>query len=128
MDEIQKVLIKQGRKDLAQKYYKKVSQTWKGSLFSDQNDLYKVLKVVKEKFENFAFDERDDNPDLDKIILEELGIKVDQKNKDKDYKELEKSIDKIEEAAETVAYKRRISDKPGALKAISKFRSLLKIL
>lgn len=44
MDEIQKVLIKEGRKDLAQKYYKKIAGTTQGKLsdiiqaFNDRAD------------------------------------------------------------------------------------------
>ena len=48
MDEIQKVLIKAGRKDLAQKYYEKITK--KASRTSDAQELVEVLRDLEGKF------------------------------------------------------------------------------
>jgi len=52
MDEIQKVLIKAGRKDLAQKYYEKVARTY-ASIKQDLN--LKVCPKIKEKLQSSIF-------------------------------------------------------------------------
>ena len=80
--------------------------------------------LVKREYRKLALDERDYYPDLDNI-LKMLNIKMDH---NKEYKRLNGIMNQLKDAAGTLAYKKRIDDKAGALKAELKFEKLLEKL